>query len=94
VRSAFYALLFTQGPFDYEDHLSQSPLSGTLEISLPTRAAGDSGLEEEMVPKSFLKNLNHVKFFVFDSFYISNNVSGTPLSMCSEYILIRGQPRH
>lgn len=61
----FILLLFTQGTFDYEDHSSQSPLSGTLELLLPTGAAGDSGLEEETLPKSFLKNLRHLKFFVF-----------------------------
>lgn len=61
----FILFLFTQGPFDYEDHSSQSPLSGTLEISLPTGTAGDSDLEEETLPKSFLKNVRHLKFFVF-----------------------------
>lgn len=40
-------LLFTGDTFDYEDHSSWSPLSGTLEVSLPTGAAGDSVLEEE-----------------------------------------------
>lgn len=47
----FMPLLFTGDTFDYEDHLSWSPLSGTLEVSLPPGSAGDSGLEEEKVPQ-------------------------------------------
>lgn len=42
---------YTGDTFEYEDHLSRSPLSGTWELSLPTGAAGYSGLEEETVPK-------------------------------------------